>query len=83
MQTASSSYWNGLLGSVTDLGIDYARARYVDVETRSDDRNIPDDADLRYSGWGDERGLKTTTVVIAVVGGIAVLALLAFAMRRG
>ena len=83
MQTASSSYWNGLVGSLTNLGLDYARARYVDVETRADDRNIPDESDLRYGGGlADERGIKANTV-LAVVAGVAVLGLFAFVISRG
>lgn len=79
MQTSSSSYWNGLGSSLTQLGLDWARAKFVDVETRTDDRNIPDDADLRYSGAGDERGIKVSTVVtvVAVIAAVTVVAVVA------
>lgn len=52
--TSSTDFWTGLRDNITGLAIDYARARYVDVEQPGDDRNIPDQADLRYWGFGDD-----------------------------
>jgi hypothetical protein len=46
--------WNGLgnlFGEVKDLAIDYTRAKYINAETARDDRNVPDQADLR-NGYG-------------------------------
>ena len=48
--TSSPNFWANLRDEVTGLAVDYARARYIDVETAQDDRNIPDRADLRYDG---------------------------------
>lgn len=42
--------WNGLsglFGDVKELAIDYTRAKYINAETVNDDRNVPDEADLR------------------------------------
>lgn len=44
----SATRWQSILDTVQVLGLDYLRRRYSDVETPADDRNIPDQADLRY-----------------------------------
>jgi hypothetical protein len=67
--TSGSDFWTGLRDTVTGLAVDYARARYVDVERADDDRNIPDQADLRLWGsGGDGRGLVTAPGGIPIAG---------------
>lgn len=83
--TSSSDFWSNLRETVTGLAVDYARARYVDVEQQGDDRNIPDNADLRYWGFGDKNGTGLVTapgglplagwamIAAAIVGGVYLL----------
>lgn len=73
MQTQSTSVWNGLPASLTQLALDYARARYVDVERYDDDRNIPDEADLRYRGLTDERGVNSSLVMVIGIGVVVLI----------
>jgi len=82
MQTSSSSYWSGLRESLTGLAMDYARAKYVDVETAGDDRYMRDQADMRYSGGlTDERGINAGTLALVVLG-VAVVGLGAYVALR-
>jgi hypothetical protein len=67
--TTSTDFWSGLRDHITGLAIDYARARYVDVERPGDDRNIPDQADLRYWGKADDgSGLVSAPGGVPLVG---------------
>ena len=81
MQTSSSSYWSGLRESLTGLAMDYARARYVDVETRQDDRYMPDTADVRYGGLLDQRGVSASTLAMVALG-VAVIGVGAYVALR-
>lgn len=63
--TSSTSFWQGLRDDITGLAVDYARARYVDVERQDDDKNIPDKADLRYWGRADDG-----TGLVSAPGGV-------------
>lgn len=45
----SATSWQSFLGTVQALGVEYFRQKYMDVEQPADDRNIPDQADLRYA----------------------------------
>ena len=60
--SSGSGVWNGLgnlFGEVKDLAIDYTRAKYINAETQNDDRNIPDQADLR-AGYGQRAASDAT-----------------------
>jgi hypothetical protein len=65
MQTNSSNYWTGLASDLTTLAVDYGRSRLIDVETRDDDRNIPDQADLRYGYRGQVSNGLSVGVIAA------------------
>lgn len=44
---AGGNYLTELRDGMTDLALDWGRAKFVDVERSDDDRNIPDRNDLR------------------------------------
>lgn len=67
--TASSDYWSGLRESLTQIGLDTLRARLIDVERRSDDQNVPDNADLRY-GYGAGPVYQTAPAGVPLPGWI-------------
>lgn len=46
--TGSTDYWSGLQNSLTDIALDWLRYKQLDLERPGDDRNLPDQADLRY-----------------------------------
>lgn len=52
MQTQSSDYWSGVRDSFTATFFDALRSRVVDVEGGADDRNIPDNVDVRTGQAG-------------------------------
>jgi hypothetical protein len=66
--TNSTDFWTGLRDNITGLAVDYARARYVDVERPDDDKNMPDKADLRYWGFADDG-----TGLVSAPGGVPLL----------
>lgn len=68
--TSGTDFWTGLRDQVTGLAVDYARARYVDVERPDDDRNIPDQAEWRLwgSSGGDGRGTESAPGGVPLVG---------------
>lgn len=74
--TSSPNYWANLRDSVTGIAVDYARARYIDVETAQDDQNIPDRADLRYDGllYTSADGTKLAPLGITPIGWFALAA---------
>lgn len=78
MLTGSSDYFTGVRDSLTSLALDFGRAKLIDVERASDDRNIPDEADLRAGQTGRESAG-------AAPGGIPVIGwvLLGFAVVAG
>ena len=45
---AAADPWGTFLADIRGVGIDYLRAKLIDVERTTDDKNIPDQADLRY-----------------------------------
>lgn len=79
--TSSPTFWANLRDNVTGLAIDYARAKYLDVERPDDDRNMPDRADLKYDGlfYTTRDGTQVATpagtvlkwgaILAAVIGG--------------
>ena len=83
--TSSPNFWQNLRDNVTGLAIDYARAKYLDVERPDDDRNVPDRADLKYDGlfYATKDGTRVVTpagsalqwglVAVAVLGGFLLL----------
>ncbi len=74
----SATSWQSFLGTVQALGVEYFRQKYMDVEQPGDDRNIPDQADLRYAprnGAGAAAGGAPVWVWVAI-GVAAVGALL-------
>ena len=81
MQTTSSSYFSGLRDSLTSLGIDYGRSRLIDVETRSDDKNIPDRADIEAQGKG-VAGVPTASIVVVGLVALCVVGVIIAVARR-
>lgn len=78
--TSSPTFWANLRDNVTGLAIDYARAKYLDVERPDDDRNMPDRADLKYDGlfYATRDGTKVATPAgTALQWGLVALALVA------
>jgi hypothetical protein len=73
--TSTSDYWQNLRSQVTGLVIDAARAKYVDVETRADDRNIRDGVDAKTGNVG-QGGFSPLTVVLVIVAAVAGVVLL-------
>lgn len=73
--TKASDYWQNLGTNVTSLLLDAARAKYVDVETRADDRNIRDTVDAR-SGDTGQGGISPLTVVVVLVAAVVGVVLL-------
>ena len=65
--TQSADYFTGLRDDITMLALDVARSRFIDVERLDDDRNFPDEADLRNA----QRGGDPTQPAIAgmTIGG--------------
>lgn len=68
--------WRDFLGDVRNLGLDYLRFKYMDVEQPSDDRNIPDQADLRYGPLSERPTGGLTIGAWLVIGLVAVVAVL-------
>lgn len=74
MQTQSADYFTGVRDSLTGLGLDYLRAKFIDVERPSDTRNVNDYVDVREGNAGTGGTVVTMLVVAAlVVGGVLVL----------
>jgi hypothetical protein len=71
--TSSSDFWHNLRDGVVGLSLDIARAKFIDVETVDDDRNIPDQADLRY-------GAGVASAAAGVAGSILPLMLVGVAI---
>ena len=80
--TQSADYWTGVRDNLTALALDFSRAKLIDVERPSDDRNIPDQADLRAPGRGNDptrpavAGLTAggwALVAVTVIAGVVVL----------
>ena len=67
--TSGENYWANFRDQLTGLAMDWGRSRLIDVETANDDRNMPDQADLRY-GWfgGDGSGTVAAPGGIPIVG---------------
>lgn len=65
--TDGNGFWIGLRDQLAGVAVDYARAKWVDVETAADDRNMPDLTDLRYDG---SRGQGSGTGLVRAPGGI-------------
>ena len=77
--TSSSQFFQNFADTALGLATDYARARYIDVERTSDDRNMPDNVDLREGVRGDDgRGVVSAPGGIPWLGwlalGVAVIA---------
>ena len=70
--TATSDYWNGLRTSLTGLGIDVARSRLVDVETKDSDKNIRDATDVKL-GEGIPRIAGMSLLGWAAIAGVIVV----------
>lgn len=64
--TASSDYFTGIRNDVTKLALDFARAKLIDVERDTDDRNIPDRADLKNG----ETAASSADGLVPAPGGI-------------
>ena len=80
-QTQSSSYFSGLRDDLTGLAIDLVRARHIDSQLVDDERNIPDQADVRAGFTGDAFKAAPGGVPIGTwlfLGGAAALAVFAF-----
>lgn len=71
--TSSTDFWTNLRDSVTGLSLDYARSKFIDVETVDDDKNIPDQADLRY-------GAGTAAAAASIAGSLLPLLLVGVAV---
>lgn len=73
--TSSTDYWQELRDKVTGLTLDYARAKFIDVETVNDDRYIPDQADLRFgAGVAATAASAASAVLPMVLVGLAIAA---------
>lgn len=72
--TSTSDYWQNLPSQVTGLILDFARAKYVDVETRADDRNIRDTVDAKTGNTG--QGVSVVSVVVIVAAAVLGVVLL-------
>lgn len=81
MQTESTNYFSGLRDSLTGLVFDYGRAKLIDVETKSDDKNIPDRADLTQGALG-VGGMPLGSILVIGVVGVCVVAAVVAVMRR-
>ena len=67
--TQSASTFQDFLRSVSQLGLDVARHKLLDVERVSDDANIPDQADLQGGFLGQPAvGGLTLGATLLVVG---------------
>jgi hypothetical protein len=73
--TSTTDYWQNLRSQVTGALLDYARVKFIDVETRADDKHIRDTVDARLGETGTA-GMSPVTVVLLVVGVVAGVVLL-------
>lgn len=78
----SATSWQSFLGTVQALGVEYFRQKYMDVETPADDRNIPDQADLRYSPSSSSAGSAAGGAPVWVWVAIGVAAVGALLLLR-
>lgn len=69
IQANTALSWPEFLGSVRQLGLDFARFKLIDSERLADDNNVPDQADLRYSTLSQTAGGLTigAWLMVAVV----------------
>ncbi len=69
-------------GDLGNLLLDAGRAKYVDIERQSDDRNIPDSVDMRAaSGQVPSAGMSKTMMIGGGVG-VVLLLVVMMSMRR-
>lgn len=76
--TEKGSIWGDIWGGVTefvkddgkDLVMDYARAKWIDVETTNSDRNMPDEIDLRAGFAPQAANSGTSGAAPAVFAGM-------------
>lgn len=79
MQTGSSDYFSGVGQRLTDLALDFARVKLIDVESSSDDRNIRDRVDART---GTQAVPQTAVPWGLIVASAAVVLLGVFVAKR-
>lgn len=73
-QNASSvNGWDGFLSGLSQLSLDYARFKLIDVERSTDDLNIPDRTDLN-GGFLSQPAAGGMTVGAWLVLGVVVVA---------
>lgn len=81
----AGNFWEGLLDKASDL---YVTKRTIDLESRSDDRNIPDRTDIDSGSWqkdglgGGSMPVPSMTWVVAGIG-LVVAGALIFKLFRG
>jgi hypothetical protein len=74
-RTASAEYFTGLRDTLTGLGADFLRARFIDLERADDDRNLPDRIDAADGqtvnkggvSWGLVLGVGAALIVGVIV----------------
>lgn len=77
--TDDGSIWGDIWGGVTDfvkndgkdLALDYARSKWIDVETTDSDMNMPDEADLRAGYAGSSVADSTGGGPRSLMGGVS------------
>jgi uncharacterized protein involved in tellurium resistance len=72
MQTESTNVWSGLVSNLSNLATDYARARYIDVESSDDDRNVQDGNSIRDKSKSTSQ-IAGAVVPTWVIGGAVLL----------